>query len=80
MTTELVLPFHKKKIKLVFLWTNMGQISMKVLSCTRANKNKTTYYLGIINNFYYLSKIKNTKKVHNQNNLPFGLKITDKMI
>ena len=31
-TTELVLLFHKKTTKIVFLWPNMGQKSIKVLT------------------------------------------------
>ena len=31
-TTDLVLPFHKNITKLVFLWSNMGQKTIKVLS------------------------------------------------
>ena len=31
-TTELVLHFYKKTTKLVFIWPNMGQKSIKVLT------------------------------------------------
>ena len=42
-TTELVHIFHKNIIKLIFLWHNMSQKSIKVLK----EKNKSLFMLGL---------------------------------
>ena len=44
-TTELVLVFYKKKSKLVFLWPNIGQKSIKVL----IYDGKSTFMKFILN-------------------------------